>query len=48
MSDRTLGDGALSRTKVGSDTGHPEPTESRADVGVILDGVCRRWSATDA
>ena len=39
MPDRTLGDGALSRTKVGGETGHQEPTESRAYVGAILDGL---------
>ena len=40
MPDRTLGDGALSRTKVGSETGHhQEPTESRADAYAILNGL---------
>jgi hypothetical protein len=39
MPGRTLGHGALSRAKVGSETGHQEPTESRADVGAILDGL---------
>jgi hypothetical protein len=39
MPDRTLEDSALSRTKMDSETGHQEPTESRADVGTILDGL---------
>jgi hypothetical protein len=39
MPVRTLGGGVLSRTKMESETGHQEPTDSRADVGAILDGL---------